>query len=399
MGDYLPDITFSERVRQRDGVNLIASENYVSPHVQTAVANCFTNKYAEGYPFRRYYSGCRNADNLELYCQMLWKEVFQTGYHVNVQPHSGTNANMAVYLALLEPGDTILSLSLKDGGHLSHGSPANLSGKLYNIVHYGLGADERIDYDDIEAKIKEFRPKLVIAGASSYSREIDFIKIRGIIDTCGEPKPIFMADIAHIAGLVAAGMHQSPFNIADVVTMTTHKTLRGARGGLIFCKKEYAEAIDKAVFPGLQGGPLMHMIAGKAATAEEALKPEFKDYISKVIENSRLMANEFTSLGQPVVSGGTDNHMFMLDLRHTGLTGRQVQEALEDCGIYVNKNCVPNDPNPPSLTSGIRIGTAAMTTKGLSKRDFITVTRKIFDTISNLSPIPYEMHYESEVPA
>lgn len=399
MEKYLCDITFSERVRQRDGVNLIASENYVSPHVLTAVANCFTNKYAEGYPFKRYYSGCRNVDNLELYCQRLWQDVFKTGYHVNVQPHSGTNANLATYLALLNPGDTILSLSLRDGGHLSHGSPANLSGKLYNIVHYGLGEDERIDYDDIEAKIREYHPRLVIAGASAYSREIDFERIRDIIQANCALDTLFMADIAHIAGLVAAGMHQSPFNFADVVTMTTHKTLRGVRGGLIFCRKEFSKAIDSAVFPGMQGGPLMHIIAGKAATAEEALRSDFKDYIAKVIGNSQLMANEFCSLQQPIVSGGTDNHMFTLDLRYTGLTGKQVQEALEECGIYVNKNCVPNDPNPPSLTSGIRIGTAAMTTKGLSERDFITVARKIYDVIRNLSPNQYEMNRESEVSA
>lgn len=385
MPDLLMRMIEAESRRQDAFVNLIASENYASDYIRSVVGNCFTNKYAEGYPGKRYYGGCAKADDLEYYCQRKWQEAFRTSYDVNVQPHSGTSANLAVYLALLEPGDTILSLSLKDGGHLSHGSPANLSGKLYHVVHYGLNDKEQIDYDDIREKIETYHPKLVIAGASSYSREIDFWTIRRMIDTADAPTPYFMADIAHIAGLVVADDHISPFGCADIVTTTTHKTLRGTRGGLIFSRRELTDKINSAVFPGMQGGPLLHVIAGKAATAEEACTDEFKQYIHRVVHNSRAMAEEFQRLGYRIVSGGTDNHMFLVDLTSTNVTGKQVQDALERRYISVNRNCIPNDPLSPALTSGIRIGAAAMTTKGSTAADFCLYAREIDRAIQSVS--------------
>lgn len=374
-----------EEQRQKSTVNLIASENFVSEAVKKAQGSVFTNKYAEGTPGKRYYSGCEVADDMELYCQILWQRVFGTDYHVNVQPHSGSTANLAAYLAVLKPGSTILSMELSDGGHLSHGHKLSLSGMLYEIRHYGLKDDETIDYADLEAKARHYLPAIVVVGASSYSRTIDFARVRAILDrVCTDAlmdgriyEPVLMADIAHIAGLVAAGVHPSPFGLADIVTMTTHKTLRGARGGLIFCKQPLAAQVDRAVFPGLQGGPLLHQIAGKAATAEEALTPEYREYIRNVVQNAAKMAKVFSDLGYRVVSGGTDNHLFCLNLSEMGITGREAQQILAANGILVNKNCVPNDQKSPYETSGIRIGTPAMTTMGWTAEDFTRCALKI----------------------
>ena len=367
-----------EEQRQRSTVNLIASENFTSVAVRKAQGSVFTNKYAEGTPGKRYYSGCEVADDMELYCQILWQRVFGTDYHVNVQPHSGSTANLAAYLAVLKPSSTILSMELSDGGHLSHGHKLSLSGMLYEIRHYGLKDDETIDYEDLEDKARHYLPSLVVVGASSYSRTIDFARVRAILDRVRTDalmegriyEPVLMADIAHIAGLVAAGVHPSPFGLADIVTMTTHKTMRGARGGLIFCKQPLAAKVDRAVFPGLQGGPLLHQIAGKAATAEEALTPEYREYIRNVVQNAAKMAKVFSDLGYRVVSGGTDNHLFCLNLSEMGITGREAQQILAANGILVNKNCVPNDQKSPYETSGIRIGTPAMTTMGWTADDF-----------------------------
>lgn len=382
------DAIIDERLRQRNAVELIASENFVSQRVRDAVGSCFTNKYAEGYPGRRYYGGCENCDDIERYCKLKWQEVFDTDYHVNVQPHSGTQANMAAYFAVLEPGDTVLAMDLKHFGHLSHGAPANFSGKLYNFVFYGLDEHNLIDYNDIYNKIIEHKPKLVLAGASAYSRIIDFERIAFIIDRCKTPdyQPLFMVDMAHIAGLIAAGVHPTPFGLADIITTTTHKTLRGPRGGMIFCKRELAKKIDSAVFPGVQGGPLMHVIAGKAVAAEEACSISFKRYIEQVVRNTKAMCQQFQSLGYEVVSGGTNNHLFMIDLSntHPNLTGKTVQDALETKGITVNKNCVPGDKRGPAETSGIRIGCAAMTTLGCTEDYFRDIANEIDKTINNL---------------
>ena len=392
------DLIEKEQQRQDSTIELIASENFVSKDVLRAVGSCLTNKYSEGYPAERpsgnkgrYYGGCRYIDELEQYCCEKWKEVFQTEYHVNVQPHSGSQANMAAYMSVLCPGDTILSMSLDNGGHLTHGSPVNFSGKLYRIIQYGVTDNGYIDYADLEAKLAESAPDLVLAGASAYSRTIDFKRIAEMIDTVYNKgklrrRPYFMVDMAHIAGLVAAGYHQSPFGVADIITTTTQKTLRGTRGGLIFCRPELAKKVDSAVFPGVQGGPLQHIIAGKAVTAEEACRPEFKEYIGRVVENSKAMAEEFVRLGYDVVTGGTDNHMFLIDLSktHPWLTGKAVQEELEKHGITLNKNCVPNEQRGPQTTSGVRIGAAAMTTKGYAKEDFVAVAKKIDDIIKQM---------------
>jgi glycine hydroxymethyltransferase len=380
-----------ERNRQCNTIELIASENFVSENVMRAVGSCLTNKYSEGYPAHRttgncgrYYGGCQYVDELEEYCCQKWREVFDTSYHVNVQPHSGSSANFAAYMALLDVGDTILSMSLNDGGHLTHGSPVNFSGKLFNVVFYGVDEDGWIDYDDLRHKLHEHHPKLVLAGASAYSRVINFDLINRIIDeyySCYNKttmqRPYFMVDMSHIAGLVAAGDHPSPFGYADVITTTTHKTLRGTRGGLIFCKPELAKKIDSAVFPCTQGGALQHVIAGKAITAEEACANQFKSYIHQVVLNSRAMCDEFIRLGYDIVTGGTDNHLFLIDLTKTGLTGKEVQDRLDEHGISLNKNCIPNETRSPQLTSGIRIGTAAMTTKGYTEDDFVLVAREI----------------------
>ena len=389
MYEVIKKLIEKEARRQSENVELIASENFVSPMVLEAMGSCLTNKYAEGYPAERssgnkgrYYGGCEVVNEIEEYCCSLWRKVFNTNYHVNVQPHSGSQANACAYAAVLNPGDTILAMNLNNGGHLSHGSPVNFSGKLYDVKFYDVDENGFIDYEDLENKIRYYRPKLVLAGASAYSRIIDFERIYKIIqsikldnfiafdrDYC----PYFMVDMAHIAGLVAAGEHPSPFGCADIITTTTHKTLRGPRGGLIFCKPELAKKIDSAVFPGNQGGPLMHVIAAKAVCAEEAMTDEYKEYIRNVVKNCKAMAEEFINLGYDVVTGGTDNHLFLLDFSrtHPHLTGKMVQDELDKYKITANKNCVPNEKRSPAQTSGLRIGTAAMTTKGWDESDFI----------------------------
>lgn len=393
----------NELKRQGETIELIASENFCSEAIKAACGSAFTNKYAEGYPTHRYsgremryYGGCENVDNLEEYCCNMWREVFKTDYHVNVQPHSGSQANFAAYMSILNPHDKILSMSLDNGAHLTHGASVNFSGKLYNMSFYNTDKDGRIDYKNIYDHIISDQPKLVLAGASAYSREIDFKQIKQMIikativikEQINKEYhiPYFMVDMAHIAGLIAAGVHQSPFGVADIITTTTHKTLRGPRGGLIFCKKELAKSVDGAVFPGSQGGPLEHIIAGKAICAEEACTKEYKDYIRRVVLNCKVMAEEFKKLGYKIVTNGTDNHLFLIDLRHNhpAITGLQVQEACDKNNITLNKNCVPNESRSPKETSGIRIGTAAMTTKGYTAIDFIEVTHKIDKIICEL---------------
>lgn len=382
------ELMIKEKERQEHGIELIASENYISDDIRNALMSVFTDKYAEGYPGKRYYGGCQVVDELETYCQEMWQEVFDTNYHVNVQPHSGTQANMAAFAAVLKPGDKILSLDLNSGGHLSHGSPVSFSGKTYYIYHYGLDEKGYIDYENLEKMIRFHRPQLILAGASAYSREIQFQRIRNIINKCtlNHYCPYFMVDMSHIAGLVAAGDHQTPFGLADIITTTTHKTLRGPRGGLIFCKPDLSKKIDSAVFPNIQGGPHMNVIAAKAICAEEALTPEFRNYIHKVCFNAREMAEEFVRLGYKVVTGGTDNHMFLLDLSetHPHVTGKMAQDKLDEYLITVNKNMVPGDQRKPSETSGIRIGTAAMTTRNWTCRQFIACARSINIILNNL---------------
>ena len=388
MASRVFDLIGQEELRQATTVELIASENFVSSDVLRAVGSCLTNKYSEGYPAHRamgnqgrYYGGCHIVDELEEYCVSKWKEVFSTDYHVNVQPHSGSSANLAAYVALLQPGDTVLSTSLSNGGHLTHGSPVNFSGKLYDLHFYDVDDDGFIDYDGMEQLARRLHPKLILAGASAYSRTIDFARFAAAAQEVGA---CFMVDMAHIAGLVAAGEHPSPFGLADVITTTTHKTLRGPRGGLIFCRPELAKKVDSAVFPGTQGGPLQHVIAGKAVAAEEALTPAFRAYARSVVANCRAMAAEFMAMGYRVVTGGTDNHLFLLDLTDTGLTGKEVQEELDRCGITLNKNCVPGDRRSPFQTSGVRIGTAAMTTRGYTAEDFCRIARRIDEVIRGM---------------
>lgn len=377
-----------ESQRQRDNIELIASENFVSEDILRVLGSCLTNKYAEGYPTQRtsgnkgrYYGGCEYVNEIEEYCCDAWRKVFRTDYHVNVQPHSGASANLAAYFSVLKPGDTILAMDLNNGGHLTHGSSVNFSGKLYHMEFYNVTADGRIDYDDVRQKAEQFHPQLILAGASAYSRQLDFAAFAEIAKSVGA---YFMVDMSHIAGLVAAGDHPSPFGLADIVTTTTHKTLRGPRGGMVFCKPELAKKIDSAVFPGSQGGPLMHVIAAKAVAAEEACSEEFAAYIHQVVKNSRAMCEEFIRLGYDVVTGGTDNHLFLIDLTKTGLTGKQVQEELDCHHITLNKNCVPGETRSPQQTSGVRIGTAAMTTKGYKEEDFVRVAQEIDRCIKEL---------------
>lgn len=388
------EIIAAEQARQNSTVELIASENFVSENVMKAVGSCLTNKYSEGYPAQRpsgnrgrYYGGCQYVDELEEYCCRQWQTVFQTDYHVNVQPHSGSSANLAAYMSVLKPGDTILAMSLNNGGHLTHGSPMNFSGKLFHMEFYGVDENGFIDYEDVRRKARECRPQLILAGASAYSRTIDF---PAFADAAREAGAYFMVDMAHIAGLVAAGDHPSPFGLADIITTTTHKTLRGTRSGLIFCKPELAKRVDSAVFPGGQGGALQHVIAGKAVTAEEASTEEFREYIHAVVRNCKAMCDEFISMGYKVVTGGTDNHLFLLDLTDTGLTGKAVQDELDRHGITLNKNCVPNESRSPQQTSGVRIGTAAMTTKGYTEQDFIAVARQIDRIIRDMQDMRKE---------
>ncbi len=367
-----------ELCRQRQNIELIASENIVSKAVLLAAGSVLTNKYAEGYPGKRYYGGCMYVDEVEELARERAKKLFGAE-HANVQPHSGANANLAVFFALLQPGDTVLSMSLAHGGHLSHGSPVNISGKYFNIVPYGVdGTTGRIDYDEVLRLAKEHKPKLILAGASAYPRAIDFAKFREIADEVGA---YLMVDMAHIAGLVAAGLHQNPVPYADVVTTTTHKTLRGPRGGMILCREEYAKQIDKAIFPGTQGGPLMHIIAAKAVAFGEALTPAFTEYQKNIVANAAALANALTARGFSLVSGGTDNHLMLLDLRGTGLTGKELEVRLDEVHITANKNTVPNDPESPFVTSGLRIGTPAVTTRGFGTAEMEQIAGFIDDTV------------------
>ncbi|MBR5615161.1 MAG: serine hydroxymethyltransferase [Clostridia bacterium] len=360
--------------RQRSKIELIASENFVSPAVMEAMGTPLTNKYAEGYPGKRYYGGCEYVDIVEDLARERAKELFGAEF-ANVQPHSGAQANLAVFFAAMEPGDTYLGMNLAHGGHLSHGSPVNISGKYFNVVPYGVDSvTHRINYEEVRELALKHKPKLILAGASAYAREIDFAKFREIADEVGA---YLMVDMAHIAGLVAAGLHPSPVPYADFVTTTTHKTLRGPRGGLILCKEKYAQMINKAVFPGNQGGPLMHVIAAKAVCFGEALKPEFKEYQAQIKKNAAALCDELMSLGIDIVSGGTDNHLMLLDLSKKGLTGKEVEHNLDEIGITANKNTIPNDPQSPFVTSGIRLGAPAVTTRGFKEEDMREVAQII----------------------
>ncbi len=369
-----------ELKRQRENIELIASENLVSPQVMAAMGSVLTNKYAEGLPGKRYYGGCQYVDVVEKIAIKRACELFGAKF-ANVQPHSGAQANTAVYLAVLKPGDTVMGMALDNGGHLTHGSPANISGKYFNFVPYGVNDDGYIDLADFAKQVNKVKPKLVVAGASAYPREIDFKTMADIAHANGA---MLMVDMAHIAGLVAAGLHQSPVPYADVVTTTTHKTLRGPRGGLILCNNEYlAKKLNSAVFPGTQGGPLMHVIAGKAVCFGEALKPEFKEYQQRVINNAQALAKGLTSRGLNLVSGGTDNHLVLLSLIGTGVTGKELENRLDDVHITLNKNTVPNEPLSPFVTSGVRIGTPAATTRGLNEDDFEKIAEYIYLAVTD----------------
>ena len=383
------DLIEKEYNRQKNNIELIASENYCSEAVLAACGSCLSWKYAEGYPYvrtsgntSRYYGGTKFVDELEEYCCDKWREVFNTDYHVNVQPHSGSQANFAAYKAILNPGDTILSLTLDNGGHLTHGSSVNFSGKLYDMVFYDVDERGFIDMEDVRRKAHEVKPKLILTGASAYARIIDFEEFSKIAKEVGA---YFMVDMAHIAGLVAGGVHPTPFGHADIVTTTTHKTLRGPRGGLIFARPELAKKVDSAVFPYAQGGPLEHVIAGKAVCAEEALRPEYKEYAQKVVDNCKAFCDEFLKLGYKIVTGGTDNHVFLLDLSEFPFSGKDLQDRLDEVGITLNKNCIPNDQRSPKETSGVRIGTAPMTTRGYNEEDFREVARKIDAVIKEMA--------------
>jgi glycine hydroxymethyltransferase len=366
--------------RQRHKIELIASENFVSPAVMQAMGTVLTNKYAEGYPGHRYYGGCEFVDKVEELARQRACELFGAE-HANVQPHCGANANLAAFFAFVKPGDTVMGMNLSEGGHLSHGSPVNISGKYFHIVPYGVDPEtERIDYDKLEKIAKECQPKMIIGGASAYPRIIDFERMAAIAHSVGA---ILMIDMAHIAGLVAAGLHPSPIPYADVVTTTTHKTLRGPRGGMILCPEKYAKQVDKAVFPGTQGGPLMHIIAAKAVALGEALKPEFKEYQKQIIKNAAAMADELTKQGLRLVSGGTDNHLVLVDTRSKNLTGKDAEHMLDAIGITCNKNTIPNDPESPFVTSGIRLGAPAATTRGFKEDDFREVAKIIGLVLSN----------------
>ncbi|AJG98626.1 MULTISPECIES: serine hydroxymethyltransferase [Clostridium] len=374
------DLIEKELVRQQKGIELIASENIVSPAVMEAMGSYLTNKYAEGYPNKRYYGGCHVVDEIEQIAIDRAKELFGAE-HANVQPHSGSQANMAVYFAVLEPGDTVLGMDLSHGGHLTHGSPVNFSGKLFNFVSYGVDKEtEMIDYENVRKLAIEHKPKLIVAGASAYARILDFPKFREIADEVGA---LLMVDMAHIAGLVAAGVHPSPVPYSDFVTTTTHKTLRGPRGGLILCKEKYAQVLNKNIFPGIQGGPLEHIIAAKAVCFKEALDPSFKTYGENVVENCKELAEQLIARGFKIVSGGTDNHVFLVDLNNKDITGKEAEALLDSVGITVNKNTVPNETRSPFVTSGIRIGTAAITTRGFVKDDMAEIAAVISEAIEN----------------
>lgn len=363
-----------EEERQKYTLELIASENFVSEAVLEAQGSVLTNKYAEGYPGKKYYGGCQFIDEVENLAIERAKKLFSAA-HANVQPHSGSQANMAVYFSVLEPGDTLLSMNLSHGGHLTHGSPVNFSGKLYHIIPYGVDQDTgQIDYDQLRDLAKRNKPKMIVAGASAYPREIDFLKFREIADEVGA---YLMADVAHIAGLIVAGEHQSPVSACHFVTTTTHKTLRGPRGGLILCQEELAKQVDKSIFPGIQGGPLMHVIAAKAVCFKQAMQDDFKSYQKQIKKNALALAQKLMEIDYQLVSGGTDNHLMLVDLRNKNLTGKQAEKALEESGITVNKNAVPFDTQPPMVTSGIRIGTPAMTTRGMKEKEMVIIAELI----------------------
>ncbi len=367
------DAIEAEINRQKNNIELIASENFVSEAVIAAMGTPLTNKYAEGYPGRRYYGGCECVDIAENLARDRAKEIFGAE-HANVQPHSGAQANMAVFFAVLEPGDKVMGMNLSHGGHLTHGSPVNISGKYFNIIPYGVSKEGYIDYDELEKIALEEKPKMIIAGASAYARTIDFKRFKEIAD---KVEAYLMVDMAHIAGLVAAGLHPNPVEYADFVTTTTHKTLRGPRGGMILCKEKYAKAIDKAVFPGIQGGPLMHIIAAKAVNFKEVLSQEFKDYQQQIVKNAQSLSDALIRRGIDIVSGGTDNHLMLLDLRSLGLTGKVAEKLLDEVRVTCNKNTIPFDPESPFVTSGIRLGTPAVTTRGMKEEDMETIAEII----------------------
>jgi len=366
-----------ELQRQRTTIELIASENFTSPAVLAAQGSVLTNKYAEGYPGKRYYGGCEQVDKVENIAIERAKQLFGAE-HVNVQPHSGSQANEAAYAALVDPGDKVLSMDLAHGGHLTHGMKLNFSGRTYDFVHYGVGEDGYIDYDQVRDIALRERPKMILAGASAYPRIFDFERFREISDEVGA---FFLTDMAHIAGLIAADVHPSPIPYSEIVTTTTHKTLRGARGGMILCRKEFAKKVNSRVFPGMQGGPLMHAIAGKAVALGEALQPEFEEYARKIVENCKALAGGLLEGGLDLVSGGTDNHLILVDLKGAGITGKELEDSLEAVGVTCNKNMVPNDPEPPTVTSGIRLGTAAMTTRGMGEDEMQEIADIIVSTM------------------
>ena len=375
------NVIYGETKRQANGLELIASENFVSEAVMEAAGSVMTNKYSEGYPGKRYYGGCEFMDIVENLARDRAKKLFDCE-HVNVQPHSGSQANMAVYFSVLKPGDTILGMNLSHGGHLTHGHPVNFSGKFFNVASYGVSKEtEVMNYDELGKIAEEAKPKMIVAGASAYSRELDFKKFREVADEVGA---YLMVDIAHIAGLIVAGIHQSPVPYADFVTTTTHKTLRGPRGGMIMCKKKFAKDLDREVMPGIQGGPLMHVIAAKAVAFKEAMKPSFKEYQHQIVKNAKALATGMANLGYHVVSGGTDTHLMLISLIERKLTGKLVEEALEKAGITVNKNAVPFDPQKPFITSGIRLGTPALTTRGMKEPEMEKIATLIDRVISNL---------------
>lgn len=398
---YLPNVDpeiyesiKGEEYREEYHLELIASENFVSRAVLEAQGSVLTNKYAEGYPGKRYYGGCLYMDRVEDIARERVKAIYGAE-HANVQPHSGSQANMAVYFVVLNPGDKVLGMNLAHGGHLTHGSPVNFSGKFFNFYFYGVDKEtERINYDAVWNLAKEVKPKLIVAGASAYPRIIDFEKFASIAEDVGA---YLMVDMAHIAGLVAAGLHPSPVPYAQFVTSTTHKTLRGPRGGFILCKKEFAKEIDKAIFPGIQGGPLMHVIAAKAVAFKEAMSPDFKEYQRQILLNAKALAEELMRLGYRLVSGGTDNHLMLVDLRDKGITGKEAEKALEEAGITVNKNSIPFDPQPPTITSGIRIGTPALTTRGMKEDEMRYIARLIHEVLSNIKDDKVKEKVKSEV--
>jgi glycine hydroxymethyltransferase len=378
-----------ERKRQNESIELIASENFVSEAVLEAAGSVMTNKYAEGYPGRRYYGGCENVDVAERLAIARARELFGAE-HVNVQPHSGTQANMAVYFSVLQPGDTLMGMDLASGGHLTHGHPLSYSGRDFEVISYGVDREtETLDYDEVARLARQHRPKLIVCGASAYSRVIDFERFRAIAD---DVEALLMADIAHIAGLVAAGLHPSPVPHCQFVTTTTHKTLRGPRGGLVMCQEQYAKALDRALFPGIQGGPLMHIIAAKAVAFKEALQEDFRTYQQRLVRNAAALANRLAELGLRIISGGTDNHVFLVDVAAAGLTGKSVEKALEKAAITVNKNTIPYDPKPPLVASGIRIGTPAVTSRGMHEPQMIEIANLIFKALESL---PDETHLAS----